>query len=204
MFEMPQAAHADDLKLRHCVLMQQEEREQVRAKAEAQNWEGVEPPPPEPTEAQRRAEERAEEVRRLRKVGPCRYMRTGTCDWRRMSTSMSMRTINGTCSKHERCPDFSAVYTCSPIYIHDLPCWRLVSTLLLSENRPAHRVWSAQRVWSSRPGLVCRSTSWSSSFECIRWLLMQAADAVDATAGKKGKAPGRRGGRPPQAKVAAA
>ena len=38
--------------------------------AEAQGWEGVEEPPPEPTEAQRRAAERAEEVRRMRKVRP--------------------------------------------------------------------------------------------------------------------------------------
>ena len=36
--------------------------------AEAQNWEGEEEEPPEPTEAQRRAAERAEEVRRTRKV----------------------------------------------------------------------------------------------------------------------------------------
>ncbi len=36
--------------------------------AEAQNWEGEEEEPPEPTEAQRRATERAEEVRRTRKV----------------------------------------------------------------------------------------------------------------------------------------
>ena len=48
----------------------QRERKQLEAMAEAQDWEGVEEPPPEPTEAQRRAAERAEEVRRLRKVRP--------------------------------------------------------------------------------------------------------------------------------------
>ena len=58
----------------------QEEREQLRARAEAQNWEGVEETPPEPTEAQLRAAERAEEVRRLRKVCLSRNSAFGT--WR--------------------------------------------------------------------------------------------------------------------------
>ncbi len=51
-----------------CLSRAQRERKQLEAMAEAQNWEGEEEQPPEPTEAQQRAAERAEEVRRTRKV----------------------------------------------------------------------------------------------------------------------------------------